>query len=163
MMLMRKLFRTAWSYRSRFISMIIMVAIGIGVFLGFHTEWYSIQYNMDNFFRETEYADYRIYKESGFTGEEIEKIRKIEGVDAASRVLGVNVEVKENDTSLMLFSLEDYQVSKFLVLEGEEYGEDSEKFWLSDKYAGANNISVGDTLTLCYRGMEIQVQVPVVK
>ena len=42
-MLIRKLFRTAWSYRSQFISMIIMIAIGVGVFLGFNIEWKSIE------------------------------------------------------------------------------------------------------------------------
>ncbi len=41
-MLIRKLFRTAWKYRSQFISMIIMIAIGVGVFLGFNIEWKSI-------------------------------------------------------------------------------------------------------------------------
>lgn len=32
-MLIRKLFRTAWSYRAQFFSMIIMVTIGVGIFL----------------------------------------------------------------------------------------------------------------------------------
>ena len=37
-MLIRKLFRTAWRYKAQFISMIIMIAIGVGVFLGFNIE-----------------------------------------------------------------------------------------------------------------------------
>ena len=41
-MLLRKLFRTAWKYKAQFISMIIMVAIGIGIFVGFSMEWYSL-------------------------------------------------------------------------------------------------------------------------
>lgn len=158
-MLIRKLFRTAWNYRSQFISMIIMVAIGMGVFLGFHMEWYSIQYNTDNFFEKTVYADYRIYKETGFTGEEIQKIQEIKGVDVASRVLGVNADVEENDTSLLMFVEEEYELSKFLVLEGEEYNADANGFWLSDKYAEANDISIGDTLTLSYRGVKIEGEV----
>lgn len=42
-MLWRKLFRTAWKYKAQFISMIIMVAIGVGVFVGFNMEWYSLR------------------------------------------------------------------------------------------------------------------------
>ena len=34
-MLLKKLFRTLWQYKAQFISMIIMVALGVGVFLGF--------------------------------------------------------------------------------------------------------------------------------
>ena len=33
-MLLKKLFRTLWQYKAQFISMVIMVALGIGVFLG---------------------------------------------------------------------------------------------------------------------------------
>lgn len=158
-MLIRKLFRTAWNYRAQFISMIIMVAIGMGIFIGFNMEWYSIEYNTDAFFAETDYADYRIYKEIGFTEEEIESIQKIKGVEAASRALGVNVDVEENDTLLALFALEDYEVSKFVVSEGEDYDEESKDFWLSDKYAKANGILVGDTLTITYRGIEMEGKV----
>lgn len=155
-MLIRKLFRTAISYRSQFISMIIMVAIGMGVFLGFHMEWYSIQYNTEQFYQDTKFADYRIYKESGFTKKEIESIQKLDGIDAASRVFSANVDVEENNTSLVLFSVEDYLLSQFLTLDGETYNSESSDFWLSDKYAKANDISIGDTIRLSYRGMQMK-------
>ena len=59
-MLLRKLFRTAWKYKAQFISMIIMTAIGVGVFAGFNMEWISIEKNTNEFFEDTDYADYRI-------------------------------------------------------------------------------------------------------
>ena len=37
-MLRKKLFRTMGRYKAQFISMVIMVALGIGVFLGFQME-----------------------------------------------------------------------------------------------------------------------------
>ena len=58
MMLWRKLLRTAWKYRAQFISMTLMVAIGIGIFFGFNIEWYSIEKNTDEFYGETSFADY---------------------------------------------------------------------------------------------------------
>lgn len=42
-MLIKKLFRTAWKYKAQFISMIIMIAIGVGVFLDFNIEWKSMK------------------------------------------------------------------------------------------------------------------------
>ena len=91
-MLIRKLFRTAWRYKSQFLSMILMIAIGVGVFLGFNIEWKSIEADTTAFFEETDYADFRLYEETGFSEEDIEKIQEIDGVEAATRYLAVNAE-----------------------------------------------------------------------
>lgn len=93
-MLMRKLVRTAWSYKSQFLSMILMIAIGIGVFLGFHMEWHSIETDTSEFFKETNYADFRMYSDTGFTTEDIKKIQEMDGVKEATRFLSVNVGLK---------------------------------------------------------------------
>ena len=158
-MLWRKLFRTAWNYKSQFISMMLMIAIGIGVFVGFNMEWYSLDKDVMTFLDETEYADFRIYNEKGFTEQEIEAIQKIDGVDAASRVLAVNVSVDSSEDALALFSLDEYVVSKMMIIKGEEYNEEKAGFWISDKYAEANDISPGDEMTLVYRGMKIKGEI----
>lgn len=50
-MLIRKLFRTAWRYKAQFLSMTLMVAIGVGVFLGFNIEWKSIEADTSAFLK----------------------------------------------------------------------------------------------------------------
>lgn len=154
-MLMRKLVRTAWSYKSQFLSMILMIAIGIGVFLGFHMEWHSIETDTSEFFKETNYADFRMYSDIGFTTEDIKKIRKMDGVKEASRFLSVNVGLKDSKKSVTLHVSEDYTVSTMLITSGAEYESDSEGIWLSDQFAEANQIAIGDSLTFVYQGMEI--------
>ena len=52
-MLLRKLWRTMRQYKAQFISMILMIALGIGVFVGFNMEWVSIQENTHRLFDET--------------------------------------------------------------------------------------------------------------
>ncbi len=158
-MLKRKLFRTAWKYKSQFLSMIIMIAIGVGVFLGFHIEWNSIEADTTAFFEETNYADYRLYSETGFSQEDIETIQSITGVDAATRYLSVNVSIDDTQKNLVLNVSENYTVSTMLLLEGEEYHKDSEGIWLSDRFAEENQISMGDTLTLTYTGVAIKGEV----
>lgn len=76
-MLTRKLFRTALRYKAQFLSMVLMIAIGTGVFLGFHIEWKSLEQNADAFLWETKYADYRLYSESGFTEDDLRSVRGI--------------------------------------------------------------------------------------
>ncbi len=158
-MLIRKLFRTAWNYRSQFLSMIIMVAIGVGIFLGFNIEWKSLECDTNAFFEDTLYADFRLYDEAGFSEEDITAIQKIAGVDAATRYLAVNAEVKNTKKSVSLNISEDYNVSTMLVMEGAAYDAESDGIWLSDKFAAKNNISIGDTLDLVYMGMDISGEV----
>ena len=158
-MLIRKLFRTAWRYKSQFISMIIMIAIGVGIFLGFNIEWKSIEEDTMTFLEDTNYADYRLYLETGFSAEDIEAIQKIDGVDAATRFLSVNVETEGEKKSLALNVSENYSVSTMLVIEGTEYEETSEGFWLSDKFAAANDMVVGDELKVTYSGLEISGEI----
>lgn len=135
-----------------------MIALGIGVFVGMNMEWYSIDKNTAYLFDATGFADYRIVSEKGFSSEYADKIAALDGVDAVSRYLSIQVDVKEKqDESVALTVTENAEVSGFLLMEGNAYEKDSKDgIWLSDKYAAANNISVGDTLTFLYANKEIQ-------
>ena len=155
-MLTRKLFRTAWSYKAQFVSMILMITLGMGMFLGFNMEWKTIEVDTFKFFDDTNFADYRLYSEKGFTEDDIKKIADIDGVDAATRYLSVNLNIKgEKNKSLALDVSENYTVSTFTVMDGEAYDENGDGFWLSDKFAAANDYKIGDSLTLEFQGIEI--------
>ena len=159
-MLLRKLLRTAWSYKAQFISMIIMMTLGIGIFLGFNMEWKTIEADVGNFFDDTKYADYRLYSETGFTASELDAIVSIDGVDAATRYLSVNLELKgESKKSLALDVSENYTVSTFTLIDGEDYDAGGDGIWLSDKFAALNDIKIGDTLTLEFQGMDVEGEV----
>ena len=159
-MLIRKLFRTAWSYKAQFISMIIMITLGMGIFLGFNMEWRTIEVDTGNFFHDTNYADYRLYSEKGFTSDDLQKIAAIDGVDKATRYLTVNLDIKgEKNKALALDVSEDFNVSTFLVTDGAGYDANSDGFWLSDKFAAANDYTVGDTLTLEFQGVALSGEI----
>ena len=158
-MLLKKLFRTLWQYKAQFISMVIMVALGVGVFLGFNVEWYSLEVNTKEIYDATGFADYRIYSDTrGFSMEDLNAIMAIPGVDDATRFLSMNVSVKDDTDTLALTVSENMKVSGVLVTQGAAYDpEDPEGFWLSDSYAAANGISTGDPLALVcsYKGQSI--------
>ena len=155
-MLIRKLLRTAWGYKAQFISMILMITLGMGMFLGFNMEWKTIEVDTFKFFDDTNYADYRLYSEKGFTREDLDKIAGIDGVEQATRYLSVNLDIKgEKNKSLALDVSEDYNVSTFMVTDGEEYDKNGDGFWLSDKFAAANDYQIGDELSLDFQGVEI--------
>ena len=151
-MLLRKLFRTLWHYKAQFISMVIMVALGVGVFLGFNVEWYSLEVNTRRIYDATGFADYRICSDRGFTEADLEAVKGMDGVEDATRFLSLNVAVKDDTDTLALTVSENMAVSGVLLMSGQPYDEtDPDGFWLSDSYAAANGISVGDPLSLTYQ------------
>ena len=94
-MLFKKLWRTIKLYKAQFISMIIMIAIGIGIFVGFNMEWVSIDKNTTYLFNETNFADYRIVDENGFSSQDADLVKSLNGIDKVSRYLSVNAEISE--------------------------------------------------------------------
>lgn len=160
-MLFRKLWRTMGQYKAQFISMVIMIALGVGIFAGFNMEWVSIEKNTGDFLKETDFADYRIVSDSGFSEQDADRISKLNGIDKSARYLCVQADVKEkNGDTVALTVTENAEVSGFKVISGEEYDEESvDGIWLSDKYAHKNSISVGDGLTFVYKNTEFKVTV----
>lgn len=154
-MLRRKLWRTAKVYKVQFISMILLIALGVGIFVGFNAEWVTIGEDTESFFRDCGFADYRIIDEDGITSADVDKIRDIEGVSGVSRFLSVNADVKDSDDQLALTVTESEHTSGFVLIEGEKYDRwDPDGFWLMDKYAELNGIRPGDELTVTFEDME---------
>ncbi len=171
-MLFKKLLRTMGQYKAQFISMIIMIALGFGVFVGANMEWVSIEKNTNRLFEETGLADYKIYSSSAMTGgatatfseEDLQKIKELDGVKDAARFFSVNADVtlvngekiktekdgtgKDKIPRAAITVTESENVSFFNLTSGEAYdGASTDKIWVSDKFAQAKEISVGDTLT----------------
>ena len=155
-MLGKKLIRTFWQYKAQFISMIIMVALGVGVFLGFNIEWYSLEKNTREIYEATGFSDYRIYSEKGFSRDDLEAVMGIGGVKDATRFLSLNTTVKDDTDVIAVTVSENMNVSGILLMEGEEYSpDDPDGIWLSDSYAAANGIHPGDPLTLTYKTITV--------
>ncbi len=156
-MLTRKLWRTAKVYKVQFISMILLVALGIGVFVGFNAEWVTIGEDTNKFFEQSGFADYRVVDEDGFSSGDVEKILSIEGISGAGRFISVNADVKDTTEQLALTISESTHTSGFVLMEGAEYDrDDPDGFWLMDKYAEHNGIKIGDELTVTFEDMEFK-------
>ena len=171
-MLFKKLLRTMGQYKAQFISMIIMIALGFGVFVGANMEWVSIEKNTNRLFEETGLADYKIYSSSAKTGgvtatfseNDLQKIKELDGVKDAARFFSVNADVtlvngekiktekdgtgKDKIPRAAITVTESENVSFFNLTSGEAYdGASTDKIWVSDKFAEEKEIKVGDTLT----------------
>lgn len=155
-MLTRKFLRTLGKYKAQFISMVIMVTLGIGMFVGFNMEWVSIEHNMTSFFETSGFADYRLVDESGFSEDVLTDIKRLNGIENAARVISVNTDVLDTDgDSINLNVTTDPDVSGFVLINGEKYDPfEKNGIWLSDQYAAKNNLTLGDEITLQYKNYQ---------
>jgi len=158
-MLFKKMWRTINKYKAQFISMIIMIMLGVGVFLGFNIEWYSIEKDSKKFFDDSNFADYKLLSETGFSELDLQEVKKIEGVDDAGRALVVKVSVDGTKSNLSINALENVNINKIKIISGIDYDSENLGVWLSDKYANTNNLKLGDTITVTYLGNKIPLNI----
>ena len=160
MLLFKKLYRTLFKYKSQFISMILMITLGVGVFVGMNAEWKSLKTDSDRYYDETNYSDYWLYSENaeGFSREDIESVKSVKGVNMAQRRLTVDTVIDGLEKTVSLNVYDEYLVSKNHLVSGEDYDEDKDGVWLNDKFADLNNISLGDIITLKYSTYSIEAK-----
>jgi len=152
-MLKRKIIRTLLNYKAQMISMLLMIILGVGIFLGCNIEWYSIKTNRTNYYEDTGYPEYRIYKDS-FSLDELQYVKDFSDVKYATRAL-TTLGSLNNNTYLMLNVLEDCQNIKPLYIDGEVYSNEADGIYLSDLYAKENNIKLNDYLDIEAEGFKI--------
>ena len=152
-MLKRKIIRTLLNYKAQMISMLLMIILGVGIFLGCNIEWYSIKTNRTNYYEDTGYPEYRIYKDS-FSLDELQYVKDFSKSKYATRALTVLGSLN-NNTYLMLNVLEDCQNIKPFYIDGEVYSNEAEGIYLSDLYAKKNNIKLNDCLDIEVEGFKI--------
>ncbi len=148
-------------YKAQFISMMIMLTLGMGIFVGFNVEWCSIEENTLMFFEETGYADYRIISTAGYSEDDVEAIEEMYGDEYVTRYVDFDVEIESasesNQDTLSLTVIENDSVSGFMVVQGESYdASDDDGIWIGEKYALENNIELGDTLSFTYNGLTVE-------
>ena len=155
-MLNRKMFRDIKNNLSQFITIFLMVAIGVMAYSGIEAYMDGMSKTADKFYKENNLQDLNVIG-TNFTNEDLENIKKIDNVKDAERKLSVTG-VTDNDKTLLLNFIESNNISKFYVYEGEEFDNES-GVWLDYFYSQENNIKVGDTILVKYEDLVLHEKV----
>lgn len=150
-MLKRKMFRDIKQNLSQFITIFLMVFIGVMVYSGIESYIEGMKQTANNFYRDYNLQDLNAIGE--FTKESLDTIKQIENVKNAESKLVVNGVLEENnDITLQLSFIEQNQISKFYIVEGNEFNVNTKGIWLDNFFAEENNLKIGDTLKIKYDG-----------
>lgn len=149
-MLKIKMLRDILKQKSQFITIILMVAIGIMVYSGINAYMVGMQTTGDNFYKDYNLQDLNVLG-SSFKKSDLETVKNINNVNDAELKMVLNMNDADNDTkSYLVSAIESNNISKFYVADGISFDKDKKGIWLDYFYADANNLKVGDTINFKY-------------
>ena len=135
------------TYR-RFISIILMALLGVMVFVGIGASGDNIAHTVGEYFKKYNIYDLKLSSTLGLTDEDVEAIKKVEGVTSAIPTYEKDVTLEINDSQYVISAMEyNENVNKVEILEGA-YPSTSSEVMIDKKLSEEQNIKVGDTLNL---------------
>ena len=143
-MLFHKMLRDIKKNLSQFITIFLMVCIGVMAFSGIKAYMNGMQYTSDNFYEENNLQDLNVMGEN-FTDEDLEDIKNLANVKNAERRLVINANLPDKDV-LNLSFIESNDIGKLYLIDGEKFDADKKGMWLDEFYARENGIKLGDTI-----------------
>ena len=155
-MLKRKMIRDIRKNLSQFITIFLMIMIGIMAYTGIKAYMDGMQKTADRFYSENNLYDLSVM--GNLNHDDLKTIKKIDNVEDAELKLSVTA-TTDNDKILLLNFIESNNIAKFYVYDGEEFDVNKKGIWLDNSYCEKNNIKVGDTVFVKYENLELHEKV----
>ena len=149
-MLRKKMIRDILNNKSQFITILLMVMIGVMVYAGIEAYMDGMNETALRFYTDNNLQDINVLGKS-FTTNELDDIKNIDNVNDAERKLVLNmVSNDDSDKSYLVSIIESNNISKFYVDDGISFDKDKSGVWLDYFYAKENKIKVGDKISFKY-------------
>lgn len=132
----------------RFLSIFLIVALGVSFFSGIRSSEPDMRISGDRFYDETNLMDLKVQGTLGLTDDDVKALSEVEGIRSAEGGYSVDAlcKVDENEKVLHISSYYD-TVNKTTVSEGRMPKGDSECV-LDEDFMKANGYEIGDTIEL---------------
>ena len=159
-MLFKKMLRDIRKHKTQFLSIFLMAFLGVFVFAGVGGESVGLETNVNDFYDATNLADGWIYS-ANLDNDFVDKVNNLSSTTASERQLVVtSVADFSNDPEITLHFVENNTISKFYVIEGEEFNiSDEDGVWIDISFAEAKNLKVGDNITFKFNGITIEKEI----
>ena len=158
MSLSKKMLRDIKINKTQFISIFLMAFLGIFAFCGVCSEYYGLEQTSSDFYTDTNLADGWIYNTT-ITDDAIDEINNFT-TNSEKQLVVQSVANFSNDPDITLHFVEDNEISKFYVSQGQEFNlSDESGVWLDKRFADAQNLSVRDNISFKFNGIEIEKEI----
>ena len=134
--------------KSRFISILLIVALGVAFFSGIQASSPDMRYSGDAYYDESSLMDIKVVGTMGLTSDDVSSIESIDGIESAEGAWSTDVMCGEGQKQKVLHieSIND-TVNKLYVQEGR-LPEKSGEIFLDSTFASTNEYKVGDKVAL---------------
>ena len=142
---------------SRFVALLVIVALGTGFYSGLRTTAPDMRATVDRYYDENRFMDARLVSTFGFTEEDVESIRGTEGVanvmpgysaDALVRMDGQDVATRIHSLPADTSGTNGDYLNRPVVLEGRMPENDGECVLSNPPLSGEGGVQIGDTVTV---------------
>lgn len=149
-MLRRKMLRDIKNNISQYITIFLMIGIGLMAYTGIEGYMLGMIKSGDNYYEKYNLQNLDAF--GNFDNKSIDKVKRLDHIKDVNGRLSLPqlATLKEFNHSVRLNFIEENSVSKFYIDKGEKFSKDKKGCWISSYYAKENNIKVGDILTFDY-------------
>lgn len=155
--LITEMFRSIWQTRTRFFSILIIVALGCGFFAGLKASCPDMLLTADQYFEDTHLMDLHLMSTFGFNEDDLAAVENVEGIEGFQPGYSTDAFLKteeSTDTIVKVYSLPenteetnaDY-LNRPLLLEGR-LPESSGECVVEQNFQTGSEIQLGDTIQL---------------
>ena len=157
-MLRKKMIRDIKQNLSQFITIFLMVFIGVMAYSGIESYMEGMKQTANNFYTQNNLQDLNVM--GALSKENLDTIKQIDNVKNAEGKLNVSAVLDDNnDITLSMNFIESNEISKFYIMEGKEFDANTKGVWLDNFFAQENNLKIGDTLKIKYDGYVFEEEV----
>lgn len=157
-MLKKKMFRDIKQNLSQFITIFLMVLIGVMVYVGIEAYMDGMTSAADNFYKNNNIQDLNVM--GNLSDKDLDKIKSLDNVKNAEKKLVVNaIDKDDKDKTYLLSFIDSNNISKFHIMDGEKFDVNKKGAWVDNFYAEKNNLKVGDTIKIKYDTFSLEEKI----
>lgn len=157
-MLKKKMFRDIKQNLSQFITIFLMVLIGVMVYVGIEAYMDGMTSAADNFYKNNNIQDLNVM--GNLSDKDLDKIKSLDNVKDAEKKLVVNaIDKDDKDKTYLLSFIDSNNISKFHIMDGEKFDVNKKGAWVDNFYAEKNNLKVGDKIKIKYDTFSLEEKI----
>lgn len=157
-MLKKKMFRDIKQNLSQFITIFLMVLIGVMVYVGIEAYMDGMTSAADNFYKNNNIQDLNVM--GNLSDKDLDKIKSLDNVKDAEKKLVVNaIDKDDKDKTYLLSFIDSNNISKFHIIDGEKFDVNKKGAWVDNFYAEKNNLKVGETIKIKYDTFSLEEKI----
>lgn len=146
--MVKDFFREIIKSKNRFLSILIIVALGVAFFSGIRAASPDMKLSADTYYDQSSLMDIRVMSTLGLTEDDADALKQVEGVEKVNVSYSADVlcSLEDSQPVLTLMSLTE-DMNQVTVQEGRLPQEDDELF-LDVEFLREHGFEIGDTITL---------------